>query len=290
MTSRDVDRRTVASADGVRLAVVEVGPPTAPPVGVAHGGGSASRVVVAAFAGPVTAAGARLIAFDQRGHGDSDPVHDPAGHALDRHVDDLVAVVDHLDPHEEPPVAVVGVSMGGHAAVRAAASGRLPDVATVVACLPAWTGRAAAGEGPHAAIAAEVRTTGIAAMTDRLAADTVLPSWLRDTLVTDYRRHDPDSLTAALLALDGGEAPTLDEAAAVAPRLGVVAWPDDPGHPLAVATAWGAAAGTAPVTLHLDDLDAGVDRLGAAAMRAIAGDGRPTGSAPALGQDRFGGA
>ncbi|MFA9429050.1 alpha/beta fold hydrolase [Egicoccus sp. AB-alg2] len=258
-------RRTeVVAPDGCRLAVVEVGGPAAPPVVVAHGVGSSARFTAAAFASPVLASGRRLVTYDQRGHGQSSSVARPEAHTLDRHVADLTAVVAALGV---APSLLVGVSLGAHAVVRAAASTDLAADA-VVACLPAWSGRARVGEGPHAAIADEIRTVGVAGLVARLRADTAMPGWLRTTLLIDYPRHDPASLAAALLALDGGEAPTLDEVAALPVPLGVVGWPDDPGHPLAVASAWARAADGALVTLRLGDLDAGLDRLGAAALAA----------------------
>ncbi|HSK22555.1 MAG TPA: alpha/beta hydrolase [Egicoccus sp.] len=272
-------RHRVATPDGVGLAVVEVGAAGAPAVVVAHGVGSSARFVLAAFAGPVLAGGRRLVAFDQRGHGASDPVREPARHTLDHHARDLAAVVS-AHGGDEPAPVIMGVSLGGHAAVRAVARHGLA-VAGVVACLPAWTGRASAGEGPHAAVADEVRATGIGGMVARLRADTSMPTWLRATLVTDYPRHDPDSLAAALVALDGGEAPSLDEVASLPVPVGVVGWPDDPGHPLDVARAWAAAADGTLITIDLGDLDHGLDRLGRAALDAGA-------SAGALGQDRLG--
>ncbi|WP_165403951.1 alpha/beta fold hydrolase [Egicoccus halophilus] len=266
-------RRVAVSADGTRLAVVERGPVGARPFVVAHGVGSSARFVGAAFAGPVLDAGGRLVTFDQRGHGDSSPVRVPGGHVLDRHVEDLTAVVAGL---ASPPAVVIGVSLGGHAAVRAAARGHLEGT-TVVACLPAWTGDAVAGEGPHAAIATEVRSTSVQALIARLAADTTMPSWLRSTLLTDYRRHDPDSLAAALVALDGGEAPGLDEVAAVGDRLGVVGWPHDPGHPLDQARRWAAVSGGRLRTLRLTDLEDDLERLGRVALAAAGRDAGPRG-------------
>jgi pimeloyl-ACP methyl ester carboxylesterase len=260
---------------GVELAVVEVGPATAPAVVVAHGVGSSARFVVAAFAGPVVAAGGRLVTYDLRGHGASSPVREVAGHALGEHVRDLAAVVASL---AEPPAVLGGVSLGGHAAVRVA--GHLASSGTgagagaagaVLACLPAWTGRARPGRGPHAAVAAEVNRVGIATVIGRLRDDRALVGWLRDTLVTDYARHDPASLTAALCALDGGEAPTVDELGRLgALPLAVVGWPDDPGHPIEVARRW---AGLAPHgelgVLAIGDLEPSLARLGEVAIATV---------------------
>jgi pimeloyl-ACP methyl ester carboxylesterase len=252
----------VTGDDGVRLAVVELGPSDAPGWLVAHGAGSSARLVAAAFAGPVVAAGARLVTYDLRGHGASDVVADPADHHLDRQVADLMAVARAVPGTLE---VIGGVSLGGHAAVRALARHhrQLPDIEIALACLPAWTGPAAAGTGPHAGNAAEVRRIGIGAVIDRLRMAEGMPAWLRETLLADYPRHDAASLTATLEALDGGEAPDEAELRGLPVPLGVVGWPDDPGHPLAVAERWAALASPHPAGfLRLSDLEGDVEALG----------------------------
>jgi pimeloyl-ACP methyl ester carboxylesterase len=238
-----------------------VGAPDAPALVLGHGVGSSARFVVAACAAPVVAAGWRLVAFGQRGHGGSTACPDVADHHLDVYAGDLVRVVAAV---RGTIAAVGGVSLGGHAAVRAALA--VPRVV----CLPAWSGSSVPGEGPHAAVAEEVRAIGVAAVTDRLAGDAQLPTWLRDTLVTDYRRHDAGSLRAALLALDGGQAPTDAEVAAVGEPVAVVGWPDDPGHPLAVAERWARLArrGTLTTT-SLTDPEVDLTRFGAAVVHAV---------------------
>jgi pimeloyl-ACP methyl ester carboxylesterase len=253
-------------AGEVELGVVEIGPASAPGVLVAHGVGSSARFVVEAFAVPVLAAGGRLIAYDLRGHGSSTPVVDPAAHTLDHHAADVAEVAASL---AAPPAVLGGVSLGGHAAVRAAGQG--VATAAVLACLPAWTGRAVEGAGPHAVVAAEVRRVGIVAVLERLRAETSMPVWLRDTLVTDYSRHDPASLTAALVALDGGEAPSEEELTRLGRPLAVVGWPDDPGHPLTVAQRWAdLAPGGRLGSLRIADLSASRARLGEVAMATVA--------------------
>jgi pimeloyl-ACP methyl ester carboxylesterase len=260
-----VRRRRLATGE-VELGTVEVGPATAPAVVVAHGVGSSARFVVEAFAEPVLAWGGRLVTYDLRGHGASTPVPDPGAHALDAHVRDLVALVGSLDG----PLAVVGgVSLGGHAAVRAAAGGL--GAAALLACLPAWTGPATRGEGPHAAVAAEVRRVGIEAVIGRLRADTTMEPWLRATLLADYLRHDPASLTAALTALDGGDAPDETELCQLGARpLAVVGWPDDPGHPVEVARRWAELAPRGVLgRLAIGDLAASRARLGEVAVATL---------------------
>lgn len=252
-------RPTVAGAP-VTLAVATVGPIDAPAVVLAHGVGSSARWVASVCAAPLVEAGFRLVAYDARGHGASSAAPDVADHHLDVHAADLDAVVASIDGEV---AAVGGVSLGAHAAVRA--TSRHPRVV----CLPAWIGTATAGDGPHAAVAAEVRAIGIGEVVARLAADTAMPAWLRDTLVTDYRRHDAASLTAALLALDGADAPTRDELAGLDVPVAVVGWPDDPGHPLEVARTWANLAGGTLTTLRLEDLDVGPTRFGDAVVTAL---------------------
>jgi hypothetical protein len=80
------------------------------------------------------------------------------------------------------------------------------------------------------------------------------------------------SLAAALRALDGGVAPGPEDLAALPVPLAVVAWPDDPGHPLAVAEQWVATAPRGALgTVTIAGLEAGVERLGEAAVAVVAG-------------------
>lgn len=233
MSTREL---AVTGRDGHVLAVTRHGG-DGPALVVAHGVGSSARFVTAAFAEAVRdELGMALVAYDLRGHGRSGDSPDPLAHALDRHVADLDVVV-----RSTGAVVVGGVSLGGHVAAAYAAGGGAAEA--VVACLPAWTGRAVPGEGPHAAVAADVERRGVTAMIASTAVDAALPDWLRETLVTDWSAQDPDSLAAALRALDGALAPTEGELRGLRVPLAVVGWPDDPGHPLEIASDW---AGWAP--------------------------------------------
>jgi 3-oxoadipate enol-lactonase len=261
-TSRfEVDGSPRTDGQPVVLAGVDVGPPEAPAVVLAHGVGSSARFVVAACAGPIVDAGWRLVTYDARGHGDSTPCPDPVDHHLDAQVADLDAVVAATGP----ALAVGGISLGGHAALRR----RGPEPRVV--CLPAWWGPSEAGIGVHAAVAAEVRTVGVAEVIDRLERDTGMPRWLRETLLTDYRRHDPDCLAAALIALDGATGPTSEDVADVDGPLAVVAWRDDPGHPFEVAERLSreTSGPTSLTELAIGDLDVSLTRFGEAIVRGL---------------------
>lgn len=61
--------------------------------------------------------GYRAIAFDHRGHGESDKPHDPAAYSRDAMVDDIFALMEHLDLQR---VDLMGYSMGAHLSLRAA--------------------------------------------------------------------------------------------------------------------------------------------------------------------------
>jgi pimeloyl-ACP methyl ester carboxylesterase len=58
-----------------------------------------------------------VIAFDHRGHGDSDKPHDPAAYGRDAMVGDVLALMDHLDLGR---VDLMGYSMGAHVSLRVA--------------------------------------------------------------------------------------------------------------------------------------------------------------------------
>ncbi|MBW3621742.1 MAG: alpha/beta fold hydrolase [Actinobacteria bacterium] len=253
--------------DGVELAVTSTGPEDAPALVVGHGVASTSRFAREAFTGPATRAGFRLVTYDLRGHGDSSPVPAAVDHALDRHVADLDAVVAAVAGGQ--PVTVAGISLGGHVAVAWAAA-HAGTARAAVACLPAWTGRAVPGEGAHAAVAAEVARAGVDGMIASFREDDTMEPWLRTVLLRDWPVHDADSLTAALVALDGGLAPTEAELRTLPVPLGLVAWPDDAGHPIAVAREWRDQAPRAALEeLALTALAASPEPLGAAAVRAL---------------------
>lgn len=223
-------RRTVRG-DGVDLSVAQVGPADGPAAVIAHGVGSSARFVLDAFTRAVVGAGFRLVSYDLRGHGASGPARTPAEHTLDRHVADLRAVVDEVAAR-----VVGGISLGGHAAAAYAADAR--GLEGLIVCLPAWTGRARPGQGPHAAVAEEIRAVGVRGALDRATSDPAVADWLRDLLRRDWEAADAASLEAALVALDGGGAPEERTLRSIAVPTGIVGWCDDPGHPIEVARAW----------------------------------------------------
>jgi pimeloyl-ACP methyl ester carboxylesterase len=102
----------VMTDDGVGLAVVEAG--AGPPLLLVHGFGGAKED----FADHMDALGEhhRVVAFDHRGHGESDAPDDVAAYSLDRLAADILCVADGLGFGS---FTLLGHSMGGMAVRRA---------------------------------------------------------------------------------------------------------------------------------------------------------------------------
>ena len=114
-------------ARGVRIAGDAWGPPDGPLVLLQHGGGQ-TRHAWKGAGETLGTAGYRAVAFDARGHGDSDWA--PDGHyGQDVMVEDLESVVAALGGRR--PV-LVGASMGGGTSLVAAGEGRVDAVALVL--------------------------------------------------------------------------------------------------------------------------------------------------------------
>jgi len=84
---------------------------------------------------PALAASARVIRYDLRGHGLSDAM--PAQRGIDDHVDDLLALLDHLGA---PRATIIGLSVGGMIAQRLAILAPQRVEALVLCCTAAKIG------------------------------------------------------------------------------------------------------------------------------------------------------
>lgn len=100
-------RRYRVDAAGVGIAVHEWGDADAPPILVAHGGMDFARTYET-FAPHLVAAGWRVVAWDQRGHGNSERAH---LYSWDADLRDASAVFDHVAGHRAVPA--IGHSKGG---------------------------------------------------------------------------------------------------------------------------------------------------------------------------------
>jgi pimeloyl-ACP methyl ester carboxylesterase len=140
--------------------------------------------------------GRALILVDLRGRGESPRPHAVAEHAAERHVADLVALLDGLGVAQ---TAVWGASWGGTLGLRLYEAH--PDRVERVMVTGAHAEPSPVDGPALAAQAAALREHGTAP----LIAGAELPGWLRDVVLA----QDPFALAAAAEALAGDVAPVL---------------------------------------------------------------------------------
>ena len=110
---------TQFSSGGVTLAYDDIGPRDAPAIVLVHGFSSNRnenwrRV---GWLGAFERRRFRAVAFDVRGHGESDKPHDPAAYSHEQLVGDIFALMDHLQLSRAD---LMGYSMGARLALAAA--------------------------------------------------------------------------------------------------------------------------------------------------------------------------
>jgi 3-oxoadipate enol-lactonase len=208
-----------------------------PAVVLLHGLTATRRYVLHGSHG-LARAGYWTVAYDARGHGESDPAPDPAAYEYSDLVEDLRAVMDGLEIER---AVLAGVSMGAHTAVRFALED--PDrVAGLVLITPAFDGTDAE------------RFEGLGDALEDGGIDGFLSAWgagdvserFRTAAMTNARqrleRHRDLRPVAAALRVVPSSTPFdgLDALADVrAPALVVGSRDEaDPTHPLAVAEAY----------------------------------------------------
>ena len=120
----------ISFAEGLSLAADIAGPRGAPTVVLGHGGGQ-TRHSWDKCEQQLARAGYFAINYDLRGHGDSDWSPD-GDYAIETRVRDLIAVAQ----HGSRPVALVGASLGGIAALVAASLGLEPAALVLVDIVP----------------------------------------------------------------------------------------------------------------------------------------------------------
>ena len=117
-------------SDGLRLAFIDVAPhgrDRGEPILLIHGFASNHRVnwVNPRWVETLTKAGRRVIAFDNRGHGASDKLYDPADYHSALMAGDAARLLDHL---EIARADVMGYSMGARIAAFLALAIRIASV------------------------------------------------------------------------------------------------------------------------------------------------------------------
>src|SRR6201981_4180067 len=82
------------------------------PIVLVHGFASSKNVnwVYPTWVSELRKGGRRVIALDNRGHGDSEKLYDPAQYSIPMMAGDVVALMDHLGI---PRADVMGYSLGG---------------------------------------------------------------------------------------------------------------------------------------------------------------------------------
>jgi pimeloyl-ACP methyl ester carboxylesterase len=152
-----------ASFDGVGIAYTTAG--EGPDALLLHGFAADHHVnwVAPGVVDALVAAGRRVIAFDARGHGQSDKPHDPAAYANDAMTRDAVALLDHLGV---TAVDVIGYSMGALVSTRL-----VPDEPRTRSCVLGGIGGRGRGSrgfsaAQRASLAAALETDDVGSITD----------------------------------------------------------------------------------------------------------------------------
>jgi pimeloyl-ACP methyl ester carboxylesterase len=214
-----------------------------PPVVLCHGL-TATRRYVLHGSKALPRAGYRVVTYDARGHGESDPAPAGEGYGYPRLVADLERVVDSQLGDE--PFLLGGHSMGAHTAVAYALRHpeRLAGLALVgptytapaePSSLEYWDGLAAALE--REGVDGFVAYIGEKQETDPCWRDSVL-RFTRERLL---RQEHPEALVEALREVPRSRPfESLEELGAIeAPALVVASGDEaDPGHPYAAAAAY----------------------------------------------------
>ena len=188
--------------------------------------------------------GHRVIAYDARGHGASDPAPSPEAYAYDDLAGDLLGV---LDEREIERATLAGASMGAHTLLRLALD-HPERVAGLVVITPAYTPDRDPGLERWDRLSEGLRTGGVEGFVAAYGEPPVPPQW-RETLLTILRqrlaRHQhPDAVADALRAVPRSRPfASLDDLGALDAPAAVVADRDeaDPEHPLQVGEAYAAA-------------------------------------------------
>jgi pimeloyl-ACP methyl ester carboxylesterase len=213
-----------------------------PAIALLHGLTATRRYVVHGSRA-LARSGLRTIAYDARGHGESDPAPPQGGYSYEELAGDLGRLLDTLSPDRR--VVLAGHSMGAH--TLAAFALTAPDrVAGIVAIGPTWLGGEVTPEtlAYWKALADGLERGGVNGFIE--AYDRGLdPQWretiLRITRERLERHRHPEAVAQALREVPASK--PFDQLSELefldVPALVVASYDDaDPGHPYAAAEAW----------------------------------------------------
>jgi pimeloyl-ACP methyl ester carboxylesterase len=176
-----------------------------PPVVLLHGLTATRRYVVHG-SHALPRAGYWTVAYDARGHGESDPAQEPDAYEYSDLADDLCAVLDGL---EIDRAAFAGVSMGAHTALRLAL--RDPDrVAGLVLITPAYLGDPHTEQDSWRGLADALEREGVQGFLDTWGANDVAPRYRKAALENARQRlerHRDLGAVAAALRIVPASAP-----------------------------------------------------------------------------------
>jgi pimeloyl-ACP methyl ester carboxylesterase len=225
----------------VDLYVTEAGEGT--PVVLLHGLTATNRYVVMGSKS-LERSGHRVIAYDARGHGRSDPAPDPQAYRYEDLRDDLVRVMDERGIDR---AVLAGASMGAHTLLRLALEA--PErAAALVVITPAYDPDEFGDTDSLArwdALADGLRRGGVEGFIEAYGDPGVPESW-RETVFRVIRQrlaaHEhPEAVADALQATPRSRPfPSIDALGAIDAPTVVVGDRDDadPGHPLAIGEAY----------------------------------------------------
>jgi pimeloyl-ACP methyl ester carboxylesterase len=220
------------TSDGLRLTAEVAG--RGPPLVHAHGLTSHRKILLQELR-PLRRR-YRLVTFDQWGHGESSPVHDPVLYDCRRMADDIAAVMDSLDIES----AIVGGESMGAATALLFALANPARVKALLLTAPAF------GDSPHAApegvrlMAERYARLGMKGFLRATEADLrsqgVLPGRAIRHVLRMQGAHEAHSMAVACeTVIQWVIIDDLERFARIEVPVCILAWPDDPLHPLALA-------------------------------------------------------